>query len=241
MKPGAVLFPFLFCTLFFSCFFLYSQSETSGITWSKDTQSYFTVGDEGFIYEMDMNLTLTRTAYIGSFDLEGITYNQDKKTLFCLDEKRRTILEVDPLGLSIINIYPLELKKDKGRSYSQFESLVYIPGSDDEKGHFYIAASVQKKKKDFGILFSFTLEDLELFPIADLPLWDISGLTYDDEYFYMISDTEDLIARFSPATGLYESIPIDGNHQEGVVLTSDNQLLILDESGHFYNVSKSDF
>jgi uncharacterized protein YjiK len=211
------------------------------MTWNEDSLSYYLVGDEGFLYEMDEDLILLNTVYLGDFDLEGITYNRDRKSLFCLDERTFTLIEVNPLSFSILKTYSPDLPRKKGKSYSQYESLIFIPQSEQGGGLFYIGCSVRTKKKKYGELYSFSLDKLELESVAHVPLWDISGMTYDEDYLYMISDEEDVIARYDRETEDYESEHIEGQHQEGLVFSRNHELIVVDESGAFYHLDNDIF
>ena len=214
---------------------LYAFSEASGITWDNSSESYFVVGDEGCIYELDRDLNVLRNLVIGSFDLEAIAFVEEKNRLYCLDERNISLIELNPETLMILNIYPLKLEKEKKRDYSQFESLVYIDQT------FYLSASTKTKKKHYGTLFSVTLENSEMEPLRDLPLWDISGMTYKDGIFYFISDDEDLVARYRLSDDSFETLDIQGTHQEGIVITENSELLIIDEDGSTRYIPLSDF
>lgn len=214
---------------------LYALSEASGITWNSVSESYFVVGDEGNIYELDRDLNVLRNIVIGSFDLEAITFVEDRNRLYCLDESNLSLLELNPQTLLVLNIYPLRLENEKKRDYSQFESLVYVDQT------FYLSASTKTKKKQFGTLFSATLENGIMERIEDIPLWDISGMTFNDGIFYFLSDHEDVVARYSIRDDSFETLDIPGNHQEGLVFTENSGLLIIDEDGSTRHVLLIDF
>lgn len=214
---------------------LHALSEASGITWNRDTESYFVVGDEGHVYELDRELRILRSVLIGPFDLEAITYDYDRNRLICLDESTLSLIELDQETFVILNIYPLILEREKKREYRQFESLVY---SDQT---FYIAASTTEKKEKFGTLFFVTLGKLILEPLEDIPLWDISGMSITDGIFFFISDDKDILARYSPNEDTFETLVIPGNHQEGLILTEKSELLIIDEDGSSSRVPLSEF
>ena len=222
---------FLFFIFLLSLQNLFSFSEPSGITINRETGFYYVIGDEGHIYEMDENLNILRTVFLGSFDLEAIAFDHVRKTLFCLNERDLSLIEIDPQSFNILKFYPLELEKVKKRKFSQFESLTIVDGL------FYLATSTTKKKKQFGSLFSYNLENNEMIYLIDLPMWDISGLSYGNGYFYLISDDEDKIARYSIESDDFTSINLPGDHQEGIVFTPDNTLRIYDEDGTTFEIT----
>lgn len=241
-----------YCNLFFmiALFWIYPNdnvsalsalSEPSGITWSESTGNYYIVGDEGFLYVLDRSFNVINSVYLGAYDLEAISYNPRTETLFCLVETDLTLLEVDMHSLRIINTFNLELERTKNRNYQQFESLVFVPSADGEGGLFYIGASVEKKNKQFGILFSVSLDELKLIPLVDLPLWDISGLCYFGDNLYMVSDDRDVVASFSLTDESFEHRSVVGDHQEGIFSFGNKGLIILDENGSFYILKNTGF
>ena len=96
---------------------------------------------------------------------------------------------------------------------------------------------ISTKTRDDGkviLELSVDYNEGELIPVAELPLWDIAGLTYGNGYFYMVSDDRDLIARFSPLDRSFVTYPIDGDNQEGITLSNNGSIIVLDEDGTFY-------
>ncbi len=222
---------FLILNLFFYAFPLFSLAEPSGITWNPLTGSFYVVGDEGIIYEVDHDGKEIRSAYIGPYDLEAVTYNSDRNSIFCLDEERISLLELELEDFTPVNIFQIKFKRKKLDKYTQFESLTYVPSSDSYNGFFYFACSVEGKKNESGLLFSISLEDLKPVKVKEILLWDISGLSYFNNSIYMVSDDEDLIANYSFSTERLIVRDLPGEHQEGVVYTSEGDLFFLDETG----------
>ncbi len=221
----------LILSLFFYTIPLFSLSEPSGVTWNPLTGNFYVVGDEGIIYEVDHEGNEIRSAYIGSYDLEAVTYNSDRNSIFCLDEKRISLLELELEDFTPVNIFQIKFKRKKLDKYQQFESLAYVPSSDSCDGFFYFACSVEDKKNKSGLLFSVSLEELKPVKVVELPLWDISGLSYFDNSLYMVSDDEDVIANYSFSTERLIVKDLRGEHQEGVVYTSEGDLFFMEETG----------
>lgn len=230
MKSSKILFYISLTCLIFSVSSLSAFTEVSGITWIESLNCFFSVGDEGDVYELDAELSIKRSRWIGSYDLEAITYNSLSNTLFCLNEKNLSLIELDLYNLSIINIFPLVLPKEKGRNFYQFESLVFVDGL------FYLAASVEEKDEEFGTLFTVIPDNPELVPVGDIPLLDISGLTSLDDYLIMISDKENIIARYSLSSTTFDSRSLDGDHQEGVCIAADKKIIVFDENGEYQSL-----
>jgi len=168
---------------------------------------------------------LTRYGRSLSVDLIWKQLPMTEKEISCIVSRSLSLLELDPSTLTINNIFSLRLEREKGIQYRQFESLVFVDGV------FYLAASTIKKKKEQGTLFTVQLDELLLIPVADVPLWDISGLSFHNDYFYLISDDKDKLARYSLGENTFTKLKLSGNHQEGIASTSDSRLIVVSEDG----------
>lgn len=207
-------------------------SEPSGITYNRDNGLLYIVGDEGFIYESTLDGLLLRSSYIEPLDLEGIVYNSDTKTLFCLDEKKVALIEVSISDFKVIN--RISLKKTLKGKKRQFESLTYKPATESQGGIFYIASSIKSSKS--GVISSFTLDSNQVISYSEtkVPLWDISGLSYNNEKLHMVSDDMDIYGLLNLETREFITTPIHGENQEGIVIVNGNKI-ILDEVGKLYH------
>lgn len=206
-------------------------SEPSGITYNNHNNLLYIVGDEGYIYECNMEGELLRKSLIAPLDLEGIVYNSDTSSLFCIDEKSLNLLEVSVKDFKIIDL--ISLKKVLKGKKRQFESLAYKPSSKSERGTFYIASSIKSTKT--GLISSFTLDNKKAVSYKEIPvnLWDISGLSFSNKELHIISDDMDKYAVLNLKTLELTTKSIPGKNQEGVVIVN-NEVLILDEIGKIY-------
>lgn len=215
--------------------------EPSGITYVSDTDSFYIVGDEGNLYEIDKNAQLIRSVRLGDFDLESITYNKNKKLLYCLEEKSISMLEIRVTDFKILNIIPLKILKAKKRI--QFESLLYISSDKENGDEFFIGSSIKNKAKNKGVLTSFILKDKKVTfnKEFEIPVWDIAGLGLYNNTIYIVSDREDRIAMFDlTLETLIGKSKITGAHQEGIILDPSGIMYIVDEIKLIYKYSFSD-
>lgn len=217
----------LFATSFST---LYAFPEMSGMTYLSQSETFFAVGDEGHLFELDENLKIIRTVFLGDFDLEAVTSNSDGSRLYCLDESGLMLLEISLPDLSVLSVEEIKKKNKLDKKYFQFESLILIEDT------FIMGATYNSEKKGEGVLLRFHRDDLKTEKMADIPLQDISGLAYSEPYFLIISDNADKMIIFSEDEGLLDSLDIQGVHQEGVSL-KENDVYILDESGRYQIIS----
>ena len=68
--------------------------EASGITYVKKTNTLFVVNDEGILYELSLKGKILRKKKIGSYDLEGISFDSKNDLLILAIEGRDNILLV---------------------------------------------------------------------------------------------------------------------------------------------------
>lgn len=206
---------------------LNSVAEPSGITYNPQTELIYIVGDEGYIYECNSSGEVLRSQYLGSFDLEGITYNIDNNNLYCLEEKSPRLLEVDIKTLSIITIF--SLKSIVKRGTKQFESITYSPKDQIHPGQFFIGSSIKSSKS--GLITSLVLKNKNVYKANEykLPLWDIAGLSYSNNTLLMVSDNKDILATLNLTSSEYKAYDISGSNQEGIATLGDSKILILDE------------
>lgn len=217
-----------YCLIFFLSFIscdINAFSEASGLVFIKEKDLYYSVGDEGYIYEIDENMEISDFVYLGSYDLEAITYDLEQKKLYCLDEKNFTILAVDIETLELIEIIQLRLKKKHEKKYSQFESLTY---SNEERLFYFAATNLVNNE---GSLFSVGIDGGEAQKEIDFAIEDVSGLSLHKGRFYMVSDREDLITRYDPINNNFISLSIPGDKQEGIAVKPSGDLIIIEESG----------
>lgn len=211
---------------------LESVSEPSGITYNPNNNMLYIVGDEGFLYEADLEGEIVRKVFLGKFDLEGITYNSDTNTLFCLNEKKIEIIEINLQSLKISR--KISLRKELKSGKRQFESLTYKPSTVSTKGTFFIASSLKSGKGGVINCFYIKKSKIELNNEYEIPLLDIAGLSYYNNQLYMVSDDEDSFAVLDLTTNNFNKRKIQGEHQEGIVVIDENTKLILDEVKKIY-------
>lgn len=219
-------------------------TEPSGLTFHPGRGTLFLVGDEGDIAELDTDGKVLRRASLrAGADLEGITCVPGSGLLYAVIEGEEKILEVNPETLSVTREFALprsvgetELFKPGGNGV---EAICFVPDS----GTFFVANQ------------SFTLEpgeepsvivQIELplaAPDADRPVrilnWfypniiDISALWYDASagQLLAVSDTNNLLIRFTFRGKPVRTYTITGRDQEGLAIDPDGMMYIAQDSG----------
>lgn len=204
----------------------------SGITWSPGREQYYVVGDEGFVFVFDKELNHIKSRYIGKYDFEGITYNSERDSLYCLDERNLLLVELGCDELDFLNVQRLDL--DDRRKYNQFESLVYTGEYFSPANSFLTIGTRETGKKARSTIFSFTIDNLEMEPLMDIPLEDLSGLTIKGDRLILISDSADEIYTVSLQDETIDTDELPGDHQEGIHFREETGFVIADESENLF-------
>jgi uncharacterized protein YjiK len=224
----------------FSVILLNSEiAESSGITFYPKNNSLFVVEDEGTLFELNLTGEIIRTAYLGDFDLEGITIDMDRDILLIAVEGIDSILEVSPETLEVLGLYPVRrkyrgitvLEVDESRG---LEGIVWHQGevivvnqsdvSDfSTKVDHSAIAKIERSGKIFYIVF-----------YKQLTLPDASGLSVKGTELYLLHDKSDEISIYDLHTLAFKKLyssPVSGE-QEGITFDSDgNMYLAIEESG----------
>lgn len=212
--------------------------EASGITYVKKTNTLFVVNDEGILYELNLKGKILRKKHLGSFDLEGISFDSKNDLLILAIEGRDNILLVHRNNfhikkeISIKRKYKnkLLLKKDKKRG---LEGIVLIDS------YVYISnqSNIAYPKEDASVIvilpYTIKKKKLKIIRILDHGLKDISGLTYYRGDLYLVSDKKSTIYQYSfKVKRIIKKKKLNKSHaQEGITFDKKGNLYIADDKG----------
>ena len=205
--------------------------EASGITYVKKTNTLFVVNDEGILYELNLKGKILRKKHLGSYDLEGISFDSKNDLLILAIEGRDNILHIKK-EISIKRKYKnkLLLKKDKKRG---LEGIVLIDS------HVYISnqSNIAYPKEDASVIvilpYTIKKKKLKIIRILDHGLKDISGLTYYKGDLYLVSDKKSTIYQYSfKVKRIIKKKKLNKSHaQEGITFDKKGNLYIADDKG----------
>jgi hypothetical protein len=81
--------------------------EPSGITFHPQRGTFFVVGDEGHVAEIDLDGRVKRIRRLGG-DLEGVTCDPNTGALYVVHEGEDAILEIRPADLALVRRIPID-------------------------------------------------------------------------------------------------------------------------------------
>lgn len=195
-----------------------SVPEPSGLTFSAESQTLWTVSDDtGFVYEMSLDGEVISTIDFGGSDLEGIAIDEESQSLWIVEEGVRNLKQIDFSGNII----------------SSFEQI--IEGNDNSGLEGICLADNQfvilKEKNPGQIIFSdFAMTDLQ---IQDLDFaTDFSGVVHwKEDKYWILSDADQTLNLWSESESLLYSFITNIDKAEGIAFdSSENVFYIVSDS-----------
>ncbi len=219
-------------------------SEPSGICYSSLSDTLFVACDNGFIYELSKNGKVINKKSFNSLknhDFEGIAYNENEDLLFVAIEGSDNVLVLDR-SLKSKRTINLNREDSSGRLILKKDKENGLEGiAIDQRGEVYISNQSFNK---------FTLDDPSAIIHIDSELGDIkevinpsflniSGLSFYEDYLYMVSDTNNLLIKYDiPNKMIITSIKVKtfssdlkGIALEGVTFDNEDNIYFTDDKG----------
>jgi len=210
--------------------------EASGICFNKKTNTLFVANDEGSIYEIDKNGNILRNKYIGDYDLEGISCNND--LLYFAVEGKDNVLIVNTNSFSIKNEISIK-RKFKGIKILKKDKKHGLEGIILNNDKIFLSNQSYKKypKKDSSVIIQVNnniyKKKLKIKKIINHHHFDIAGLTIHSGKLYMVSDNENLLIIYDiKKSKIIEEIKIPSFSQEGVTFDDENHIYFADDNGY---------
>lgn len=221
--------------------------EASGICFSQKSQTLFVAHDEGKVYEISKEGKILRKKRLGKYNLEGVVCDDVKGELLFAVEGKDSILVVGQKNLKVRNNIKIKrayhdkiiLKKDK-KSHG-IEGIAMV---DD---FLYISNQSHKffPKKDPSLLIKVAKDAKKKVTILELfehGHKDVAGLTYHDKYLFMVSDSENLLIKYSledkKVVGTAK-LPLFA--QEGVAFDDDGHIYFANDRGSVLKYKREKF
>ena len=205
-----------------------SIAEPSGLSYSADRESFFTVSDRGMLYSMSFNGENAKQLHYTSEDLEGVTVNPNNGRIYVVKERVGELIELDSDGWKI-NTY--KIIGDSGNS--GLEGVTY----DAKRNLFYML-----KEKDPNMLIVYSLDDGIVKQISLDFASDYSGIFYNQstDKLWIVSDESSTLTRCDLEGNAEKSYAL-GNLQgiEGIVVNSEETevFVVSDPSNKLYKIS----
>ncbi|MEN8115448.1 MAG: SdiA-regulated domain-containing protein [Bacteroidota bacterium] len=205
-----------------------SISEPSGLSYSADKQSLYTVSDRGTIYSLSFDGKSIQKLSYTSDDFEGVTVNIKNSGIYVVKERSGELVELDVNG-----------------RYKKTYSIINNPGNsglegvsyDSKRNLFYLL-----KEKDKGLLITYSLsegitDETELGFASDY-----SGIFYNEntDKLWIVSDESNTLTRCDLKGNseiYYDLTNLQGI--EGVVVNEDETeaFIVSDPSNKIYKIN----
>ena len=205
-------------------------NEPSGITYHPMRKTFFVVGDEGDLYEIDENAKILKSIKLSpnrkdDIDPEGITVNTRTGNLYIAAEEGDDIIEINPENFDIVGYYDIVSKKELFKSGGDgIEGITFVPGKDPEDDRVYVC-----NQYDPPIVMKVALPSkpmgnaVEKHPVPvigyfKMPVSDLSDMTYHKgrKTLFILSDENNLIMEVTTDGKIIKSWSLPGKNQEGI-------------------------
>jgi len=211
--------------------------EPSGITLCGN--DIYSVSDEGSFLSIK-NGVVEYIKIKSEVDYEGITCHNNR--LFIAEEGNDNIIEIDFTG-KILNNFDIDRKFKGEKVISKkgdgLESLTFY--KEDDKSLYFFTSNQSKKfsGNDKSAILVIKVNKLSGKGIIDeyfpLKIKDISGIFYENDIVYFISDKNDKLYIADTQLNVLKDFHLVGDAQEGIFI-QDNFLFIADDEGFIIKV-----
>lgn len=206
------------------------MNEPSGIAYHPVRNTFFVVGDEGDLYEIDFDGKILRSIKISpnrkdDIDPESITVNTRTGNLYIAAEEGDDIIEMEPENLKIVGYYNIvsreKIFKDGGDG---IEGITFVPGKTPDEDRVYVC-----NQHDPPIVMKIALpakptgNAVEMHPVYvishfKMPVSDLSGMAYHEgrKTMFILSDENNLIMEVTTGGKIINQWSLPGKDQEGI-------------------------
>lgn len=203
-------------------------AEPSGLSYSADKQSFYTVSDRGTTYNMSLEGNDVKQLSYSSEDFEGITVNPDNSHIYVVKERVGELVELDVNGRYLRTF---KIIGDSGNS--GLEGVSY----DAKRDLFYLL-----KEKNKGLLITYSLSEGVKNQIELEFAGDYSGIYYNTstDKLWIVSDESNTLTKCD-LDGNEENSYKLGNLQgiEGVVVNDEETeaYIVSDPNNKLYKIN----
>lgn len=221
--------------------------EASGICFSKKSQTLFVAQDEGKVFEISKEGNILREKWLGKYNLEGVACDDIEGELLFAVEGKDNILVVNQKNLEIKNNIKIK------RAYNGKVILIKdrkshgIEGIAIVEDYLYISNQSNKflPKKDPSLLIKVkksTRKKVAILELVEHGYKDVSGLTYHDKHLFMVSDSKNLLIKYSlKKQRVVGTAKLPKFAQEGVAFDDKGCIYFANDKGSVYKYQRQKF
>jgi len=208
--------------------------EASGISYCSRDDTLIVANDEGSYYKMSRKGKILHKKKLGKYDLEGVVC-EDEQMIFALEDK----------GILIVDAKRGEKKKVtlntyyNGKILSLFDKKEGVEGIAKAGNLLFLAKQSKKKKKSFIAVVRLTPYPSRIVDILEHHIADTAGLTYHDDYLYMVSDKEDLLIKYDlQKKKSVQKVKLEKGAWEGIAFDNKGFVYLADDEGRVLKYKK---
>ncbi len=245
MKILFILVAILFANILFGKEQIIANiQEASGITFSQKSNTLFVVSDEGLLYELSLKGKILRSKKIGSYDFEGITIDDKNNLLILLIEGIDNILILEQKTFKIKKQIAIK-RKYKNKTILKKNMKHGLEGIVIIKNKLYLSNQSYKQYPSSNssviviVDYNLNKNKLKIKNIINHGMFDIAGLTFYNNFLYMISDRNNLLIKYDLRHKKIKAIQkLNTKYaQEGITFDNNANLYIADDNGYILKIT----
>ncbi len=217
-------------------------SEPSGICYSSDSNTLFVACDNGFVYEISKNGDIINKKDFGDLknhDFEGISYDEISGFLFVAVEGSDNVLILDD-KLKRRRTINVNREDSSGRVILGKDKENGLEGiAIDQRGEIYLSNQSFNRlpASDASVIIQIDPLSEDIKEVIDPEYLNISGLSFYQDYLYMVSDTKNLLIKYDISNNMVISVTkvkkFDSNLKkaaiEGLAFDNDGNIYFADD------------
>ncbi len=201
--------------------------EPSGLSYSSDKESLYTVSDRGMLYEISLTGNTIRELPFTGDDFEGITIDSLTSDIYICEEGKGDLVKLDSKGNKLTSYNILDNPGNKG-----LEGLAYNKNLDE----FYML-----KEMSEGLLITYSVKNNSQTEIKLNFAHDYSGIYYNNvsNKLWIVSDESKTLTQCTldgikiksyelPISGVEGIVVNDAETEAYVVSDPNNKLYKID-------------
>lgn len=189
-----------------------SVEEPSGLCFSIDKQSFYTVSDQGFLYQISLYGEMIRKLPYTGVDFEAVTCVGEEENIFICEEGKGDLLKLSHDGTLLERYSIIETPGNSG-----LEGLTF----NETLNEFYLL-----KEKTPGLLYVYSIVDRTLRQITLNFAYDYSGIFFNkaSNKLWIVSDESKTLNQCDLNGTLIKSYDIPIGGVEGIVVNEEETI-----------------
>ncbi|MEN8138995.1 MAG: SdiA-regulated domain-containing protein [Bacteroidota bacterium] len=204
-----------------------SIAEPSGLAFSTDKESLYTVSDRGMLYQISLTGNTIKELPFAGDDFEGVTVNPLTSDIYVIEEGKGKLNKLDNKGVFQESYNILDNSGNSG-----LEGLTY----DVSRNVFYML-----KEKSDGLLIKYSVTDGSQTEIKLNFAYDYSGIFYNSstDKLWIVSDESKTLTQCTNSGQKIKEYKLPISGVEGVVVNNEETeaYLVSDPNNMLYKIN----